>query len=241
MQQSIRIQLRVARALDGIAYGLLAASIIVVHPGLGRTPLGDLSNVYLLPLFGVLAATFALPVPPDVSGKLPRMILRLRLACGATLGLAPFVSWWLRACEKPYFLVIAAVCMWSGIWYLLELTGLLHELLKRCSSMGLVFEAMVTRASVLYLDLVVVIAVHVSFIFALFLFPGTVPSDLPRTWLTVPAVLRCAMLLPIFLTIRLLFRSHHVLTASIIWREEREQEPQKDKSPAEGNKEDLYE
>ncbi len=55
------LRTRLVRALDGIAYGFLAALVIVCHPSFGATPLGDLGNWHVLPLAGALGATLALP------------------------------------------------------------------------------------------------------------------------------------------------------------------------------------
>ncbi len=186
------------RALDGIAYSTVALAVVIAHPMLGRTPLGDLANLHLLPLLALAVSTFAVPTEllPG-SDKWRANVWRLRLAVTLTFGLAPFVSWWLRAPDNAYLIAAGALALFAGVWYLLELATMVHELCAHCHEPRLTLESRVARVLVLYFVLIPTVAVHVSFTSALVFYRGTVLADLLRTWLFVPALVRLFMVLSV--------------------------------------------
>lgn len=204
---------RLVRALDGIAYGLLAVAVIVCHPELGRTWLGDLSNLHLLPLAGMAVATYALPAGNRGDSNWHGARWRLRVAVLLALGLNPFISWWVRSVDNVYLLLTAAAAMFASVWYLLELAVALRVLLHSCGSPKMEMEARIARVLILYFIMIPTTAVHVSFAGALLMFPGTALSDLLRTWSFVPSFVRGLMLLAVLHVEWLLWRTHRVVLA----------------------------
>ncbi|OGV63345.1 MAG: hypothetical protein A3K19_29075 [Lentisphaerae bacterium RIFOXYB12_FULL_65_16] len=196
-----------------MAYAWLATLILLVCPPLARTPFGDLSNAVLLPLIGVALASLAIPLPVGASPRAADTLGRIKVSAVLTLGLAPFVSWWLRADENLYLLLMAVVACYAVIWYLLELSSFLFELTRDDGPVQLRLEIRLAHSALFYLGLVPVLAVHVSFLIALVMVRGTVLSDLSRTWMIVPWPARYGMLLPVIYLITLLWRLSGVLAS----------------------------
>ena len=214
MCKAHQAQTRLARALDGIAYSLLAALLIVCHPGLGNTVLGDLGNLHVLPLLLLTASSLWIPgdaVTPGLSGQ---SVWRLKLAALVTLGLAPFVSWWIRIADSVYLLLACAAAVYAGIWYLVELAGLIREVLRERNETQLARQAGIARILVLYFTLIPTTSVYVAFTVALLLFQDAVLSDLQRTWGSVPPPVRWLMVLPILNLIWLAWRVYGAIIAA---------------------------
>jgi len=208
-----RMHSRLARALDGIAYGLLAAAVILCHPQLGQTRLGELSNLHLIPLLGMTVATFALPDGLNSQGAWHSARWRLRLSALLALGLNPFVAWWVRTVDNAYLLTVAVAALFVALWYLLELAAALRVLFQACREQRMVTEARVARILILYFIVIPTTAVHVSFVTALIAFPGTTLSDLLRTWAFVPTFVRGLTLLAVLNLAWMLWRAPRVVLA----------------------------
>lgn len=206
-----RIRERFICTLDGIVYGIVATVLIVCYPRLGNTLLGDLGNVHMIPVLGVVIATLALDVPPVWCDKHHGDAWCLKIAALTMLGLSPFVSWWLRTDDNFYLLVAAGGALYAGIWYLLELTELLRAILHFHEKKNLEYQAKLARFFLLFFLLTPTLAVYISFIGAMLIFPGTVLSDLQRTWQFVPILVRCLMVLSVLNVTWLLWNCRRVL------------------------------
>ena len=211
MQQADLSRARMVRVFDAIAYAILASAVIICHPRIGTTPLGDLANLHLIPVLGLAVATFCLHAPADAPEKWQHALWRLKLAIMIALGLAPFVSWWLRTSDNLHLALMGAAAISASIWYLLELAALLRVVFRHYADRHMEAEAKIARLLFIYLDLVPVLAVYVAFLAAVLLYPGTVLADLRRAWAIVPPILRCVMLLPVLNIVRLLWGSHRVI------------------------------
>ncbi len=204
-----RIQRRFIRALDGITYGILVTVLIVCHPRLGNTLLGDLGNVHMIPILGIVIATFALDIPSAWRGDKHHVdAWRLKTAALTMLGLTPFISWWLRTDNNLYLLAAAGGALYAGAWYLLELTELLRAILHFHEKKNMENQAKLARFFLLFFLLTPTLAVYISFIGAMLIFPGTVLLDLQRTWQLVPIVVRCLMVLSVLNVAWLLWNCH---------------------------------
>ena len=206
---------RLGRTFDGIAYGILGTLFILCHPRLGVTPLGALGNLHVAPVFGVVVATFVLPVPRNASEAWRTTSDRLRLAALVAMGLLPFVSWWLRAGENLYLMICGSAGVFAAIWYLLELLNLLISVFRSCGCTRLVLEGRIARILALYVVLIPVLAVYVAFVAGTLIFPGVLLSDLYDTWLLIPLSLRCLMTLPVLQICWLLWRGHRAILEQI--------------------------
>ncbi len=201
---------RLGRRFDAIGYGLIATTFVVAHPRLGVTLLGDLSTSYMLPLAGVVFASVVFPVKL-MDDCWRRRFFRLQIAGIIMFGLAPFLSWWLRSIEHPYLVLVANLSIYAAIWYGLELLQLLaaihHEARADKHEAAIRF----TKVFVIYLVLVPVLVIHISFLMAFLGFQDVVISDLKATWSLLPTIVRYIMMLAVLNLSWQVLRVHNVL------------------------------
>lgn len=208
------VSARLARALDGIAYCLLATTLIVFLPFAGRTPLGELGHLHIVPVLGICCATLRFPDLPNRDGTENGLIWRLKAASLAALGLTPFISWWLRTLESPYFLIVGTAGLFAANWYLFELASFVRQVFVICGDDRLLFEAKLARGMIFYCVFIPTLGVNLTFLGALLLVPETVLSDLLRTWEFLPHPVRFLMLLAILNLLFLIWRAHSVVLKS---------------------------
>ena len=208
------VSARLARALDGIAYCLLATTLIVFLPFVGRTPLGELGHLHIVPVLGLCCATLRLPDLHSSNGTDSSLLWRLRAASLIVLGLTPFVSWWLRTADSPYFLIAGTAGLFAANWYLFELASFVREVFVLCGGGRLLFEAKLARIMIIYCVFIPTLGVTLTFLGALVLVPGTVLSDLQRTWEYLPHPIRFLMLLAVLNLLLLTWRAHSTILKS---------------------------
>jgi len=214
MAHTDQMRARIARACDCFAGGVIAATVLISHPRLGATPLGELGNAHVVPIAGVLAATFYLPLNGESSPRWCALVWRLRTAALLTTGLAPFVSWWLRTDDNVYFLLLGAAAIYAGIWCLLELNALARELLQGAAAAERVrAQVAAGRIFLFYFVFIPTVGVHVSFLIACIVYRGSSLSDLRRTWHFLPPLLRYLMVLAVLHLTVLLWGLHRHIPA----------------------------
>ena len=191
------LSVKLVRPLDGIAYALASTLFFLVHPGLRTTPLGELSNLYVLPFACVVLSVFFLPGRVGRSVAYESIRWRLRLAGLAALGLCPFVAWWLRARLDMYLMAVAALGLLAAIWFLQELAALLCVLTELGGDEMLRRRAGIARLLLMFVLMAPVIAIAVTFAAALAVNPAAGIFDVKRWWRVIPVGLQVAMLLPI--------------------------------------------
>ncbi|MBT3377267.1 MAG: hypothetical protein HN742_05050 [Lentisphaerae bacterium] len=210
------VSARLARALDGIAYCLLATTLIVFLPYVGRTPLGELGHLHILPVLGLCAATLRLPSPSSSEEATTHLLWRLKASAVTVLGLTPFVSWWLRTLDSPYFLVAGTAGLFAANWYLFELASFIRAVLHKCGNERILFEAKLARVLTFYCVFIPTLGVNLTFVGALILVRGTVLSDLERTWEYLPYPVRFLMLLAVLNLLFLVWRVHSVVLNHVV-------------------------
>lgn len=172
------------RCLDMLAWSVLLTSIIVYLPRVGQTYLGDISLLYMAPLTVAVVAAWCFGHPPElVDGW---QVWRLRaawLTLGAT---APFVSWWQRCPEVLYLAIGMLVSLAVLAWALLESVALVACVAKRRNLSVIVQDTLIGRVALVYLLLIPITAVGVTFVLALFTGVASVPSDWLRFWRLIP-------------------------------------------------------
>lgn len=172
------------RGLDSQAWSLVALGCTLYLPHVGRTWLGELSLLYVGPVVWGLFSILALGEPAGLVG--PWQPWRLRASWLTFAGLAPFVSWWLRCPDVPYLAVAALAAMLSACWALLETSALVSRLARSRALPALALDALLARVSLLYLLVIPIVSLWVTFGVALLVGWATVPADWLRFWRQIP-------------------------------------------------------
>lgn len=206
--------MQLVRGLDALAYGLLTFGLLLLHPDLPVTPLGETGTVYVFPLLAMCLAVFALLGRVRLGGVLDQLIWRLRLAGLFLVALSPFPSWWVRAPENFYLLMMGFCAILAFFWFLMELAAVLREALLRCDAPRLPFEATICHQSVIYLSILPLLSIYAMFIVWYATTPGVMGLDFERLWFFTPKFLKVIMLVPPLLILRLLWQTRSVVLES---------------------------
>lgn len=203
------------RCLDSQAWAIVALVCVLYVPQMGRTCLGELGLLYVAPVCWALLSVLALGEPAGLTGSWQAW--RLRAAWLTFAGLAPFVSWWLRCPDLPYLAAAAVAAQVGASWALLETTALISRLARTRVLHALVLDALVVRVGLLYLLVIPMISLWVTFGVALLAGWATVPGDWLRFWRQIPDwgrfLLTYAPLLALLNLARLLLRTASALSA----------------------------
>lgn len=153
---------RTLRALDALFYALLAETLLLGHPWLGRNHLGVPGAVCALPLF--LAAWGCWRLPPEYrAGKVwGPTVRRLRLLALAAAATAPLGFLWFSFRFNLYFLANLVVTAFLGVAALFHLALLLAELAAEVQYPALQREGVLLKYLLFYLVLVPLIAITAS-------------------------------------------------------------------------------
>ncbi|MBN2451526.1 MAG: hypothetical protein JXR77_14140 [Lentisphaeria bacterium] len=172
------------RCLDGLAWALAWELCILYVPAIGRSPLGHLRLLYVIPLLFAAALVFRLGTPRELAGTW--LLWRLRASWLAVAGLSPFPGWWSRCSEARYLALGAALALSAAPWALLETVAVPAALAKARRRMALYHDAVLARAALLYLFLIPVAALLVTFAIAFLQGMATVPGDWLHFWRLIP-------------------------------------------------------
>lgn len=198
------------RCLDGLAWSLLLLSAVVYLPRAGRTYLGDLDLMYMVPV--LLGAMFSYRLgnvcwEEGMAGEGGR----LWAAWLSLMGLAPFVSWWQRCSDSLYLAIGAMVALGVLGWALLELVAAVSGLAAARSIRRLRREALVARVLLLYLLLIPILALSITFALSSLSGMTPLPSDWLRSWRIIPSwgrgLLSYCPLVAVLNLVRVLFRA----------------------------------
>lgn len=206
-------------ALDAIAAGVLLVCALVFLPGVGQTPLGDLSGVLVFPSWVACAGVLTLR-------GCARPLFRAKLAALLVAGLVPFVSWGLRFGGNIFLVVNGTLASFTAIWLAFELVELVIAEAERLHNPGLWRAGRTGLVMLIYSLLIPVTALHVAF--ALFLAGGSgaILEDLGESWHMLPAAVHWARwipLVPIANVARLLWLLRGALWAHASFDLEKEQ------------------
>jgi hypothetical protein len=186
------------RALDAIAAGILLVCGLVFLPGAGRTALGDLSSLLVIPAWVACLGVLCLR-------GYARPLFRVKMAALLVAGLVPFASWWVRFGGNLYLVVNGTLASFTGIWLLFELAELVLAEAERLRIPGLVSAGRNGIVVLIYFLLIPVAALHVSFALSMLLGKGPLLEDLQASWHFVPAPMRWLPLLPVANVARLIW------------------------------------
>lgn len=173
------------RCLDSLAWALATLACTLYLPQAGRTVLGGLSLLYMVPLVWASGSVQAMREPAGLAG--PWQIWRLRAAWLTVVGLAPFFAWWLRCADVPYLAGGAAGSLAAVSWALLETAFLVARVARSRGLSSLALDALSARVAVLYLMVIPVLSLWVTFLAARIVGWATVPGDWLRFWGQIPA------------------------------------------------------
>jgi hypothetical protein len=177
------------RALDAIAAGILLVCGLVFLPGAGRTALGDLSSLLVVPAWVACLGVLFLR-------GCARSLFRAKAVALLVAGLVPFASWWVRFSGNLYLVVNGTLAIFAGIWLLFELADMVLAEGERLRNPGLVSAARGAIVALIYFLLIPVAALYVSFALSLLLGKEPLLEDLRDSWRLVPGVMRWLPLLP---------------------------------------------
>jgi len=143
--------------------------------------------------------------------RAPWSAWRLRASWLALSGLAPFVSWWQR-CPESLFLAVGAMLALGALgWSLLEAVAVTNCLGSGRHVPWLRRETLMARILLLYLLLIPIVALCITFVLSFFVGLTALPSDWLRSWRLIPtwgrALLCYCPLAAVLNLARLLFRS----------------------------------
>lgn len=200
-------QVRLVRALDGILYGT-AATVFIIAGFILRYIL-DLRVSQVISLTVAFAAVATLLIPGRMRvfpEAVVRQVGRLKLAAICTAGLVPFISWWLRLLDSSYFLVLSGLAFAAVIWYCLELMTFAASLLDWLGEERLHREVRLARTCLIYLLLVPVASIYVTFSLSWLSVHGVNPSDILTVWFRFPPQFKLLILLPLLVVVSVLWR-----------------------------------
>jgi len=205
---------RLLRALDAMVIGLSSVILVLLHAPLRNTISGKLANVYILPLILVAGAVFFLP-EPQASAGLQQKWRRLQFAALLAVTMAPFVSWWVRAFTNLYLLSCALLGIVAVVAFLMQIAAFCAELLQRCQqSETLLALSRRVRDLLLYVSLAPVLAVIVAGALVIGFSDGITLNDVQMIWYQVPHALRLTVLLPVVISVLLLWRTRTAVMAT---------------------------
>lgn len=172
------------RCLDSLAWALASLGVCLYLPSVGRTVLGGLSLLYMVPVLWALASVLRLGEPAGLMG--PWQIWRLRASWTAVAGLGPFFTWWLRCADNAYLASVAAVALVAAGWALLETAYVLAQVARSRGLRTLALDTLGVRIGLLYLLVIPVLSLWVTFVAALVIGWASAPGDWLRFWRQVP-------------------------------------------------------
>jgi len=190
------------RALDGIAYGLIGVVLSIYYPGGGAGIGGAVRYWHLLPVAWITVSVFHFTGGISDREGCRGLCLRLRFSGLCAVGFSPFVTWWLRCGDHPYLVIGTVFGVLSGVWFLIDLSSLLIVLSSHAGGGTGATDARIARMLLLYLLLIPILSLHVSFAAALLIMPGTVLADLERFWFLVPPLFRYLTVVPLLNLVR---------------------------------------
>ncbi len=142
--------IRTIRALDGILYSLLALLALLLHPTVGRDPLGGIDLFCAIPAFTLAWFCLGLPAAMLAESKWQHGVHRLRLSALAFAGLAPFAVWWLRRPASNYLVVNFLLCALAGACVAFFLTVVCGQLSRELGRSHLAWESRLARGIVFW-------------------------------------------------------------------------------------------
>jgi len=172
------------RCLDSLAWALAVLACSLYLPSVGRTVLGGLSLRYMVPVLWATGSVLCLGEPAGLAG--PWQGWRLRAAWLAVAGLAPFFAWWLRCSDSLYLAAGAAAALAAAAWALLETAYLVSQVARSRGLGALALDTLGVRVGVLYLLVIPVLSLWVTFVAALAIGWAADPGDWLRFWRQIP-------------------------------------------------------
>lgn len=187
-----------AGLLDAIGYALGVLAAIILIPGIGRTPLGDLDTLYVLPVAVVGLSVFRLC--HGVKGDQPSVMKIFRLRCSALcmVGLSPFLSWWFRFSGNLYLAVMALGGIVAFFWCLIETTSILDHAARCLGKWELARWARTVRHGLIFLSLAPILSYYAASLVLLGIDGSMTAADIGTWWvLTIPFPVRFCTMLPL--------------------------------------------
>ncbi|MCK5802804.1 MAG: hypothetical protein KAI66_08230 [Lentisphaeria bacterium] len=194
-----------------MALGVLLVGAILLLPGLGRTPFGDLDLIYVIPTWMTAFAAWRIRGGASSSRTLRTCIVRLRISGMMLAGLSPFLSWWTRCGDSSYLALNAAYAVCFGVWHILEVLMVVRIMACDLGLEDIATMAKRAQSLVVFCLIVPILAFILSFALSLLVYPTTVLADLRESWATVPGVFRCIIIIPVLNVGRVLWTAHRFL------------------------------
>lgn len=185
------------RALDAVACSILAVVFVIHVPGIGLTPFGDLSLLYMVPVVGLCGGVVWLIWQTRGITVLAGPRWRVGAAALMVLGLGPFVSWWSRFSYSGHFAVGMTAAVAAGLWLLRECIAVVRGLAQGSGRGDMVRAADRVRVRFLYLLVAPVGAFYVAFVGGQLMMGRGELTDLERLCRLIPLPVRWLTGLPI--------------------------------------------
>jgi hypothetical protein len=193
----------------------VAVCVVMVCPWPPGVAAGPFPFVALVALAAVALAVLRIPCRHGLHPRWPAVVLRTKLAALATLGLAPFVAWSLRAPDRLYLLAGAACAVAAAVWLMLELLDLAGIVFLACRHHRMATCSRLTRGVVVYLLVVPIAAVATAYVGGDLFSSDGIPRDLLRLWLRLPLTVRTVLGVPLALFLAVLWHVRTVLARQI--------------------------
>ncbi len=200
------------RVFDAMTYSLLALGLVFCWPGQIVSVTGQVNLIYMLPLAALTVATFSLREDAAAGKGRAARVRRLKLAALHLFGLAPFLAWYVPVPRSLYLLLVVFLAVLSLFWYLFELISLVRDLLLARPQPRLQRQARLARQLMIYCGLIPVLSVYAAF-FSGVLMKSVSLTALPWVWAGVPGLLKAVVLLPLLVTVQLLWQMRGHLAA----------------------------
>ena len=181
--------------------GLLIGGTIAVVAMLSPMPWRVFAALFVIPSGFLLVAVFGLPgtlFTGDATPGAPAAP-KVNVSALVSVGLAPFIAWWLCAPGNSYLAAAAGAAGISAAWCLMEVNGSFQLFFRNFGCRRLAALARVSREWSFYGVLLPVLVINGLFVWGCLTMPNIALPDLPAIWQATPRWLLLIMLVPVLL------------------------------------------
>ena len=157
------INLEFMRALDGILLGSgILGAIIILQMWFPVTSRFFIRYIYLIPVFIIMRASFAIPAEKYQADKWIKVTGRFRFFAFALLALSPFWGWWSNSPENSYLQINCMLLLLVAMLYVYNFVSLAVIAGKESDLKAFEIFARITRIAIIYMMIAPLIALFFS-------------------------------------------------------------------------------